>query len=39
MPARVTEEMKPEVWRARVRRRSWFVEGMEVIPRRALEAF
>lgn len=38
-PARVTELMKPLVWRARVRRRSWFVEGMLVRPRRALEAF
>ena len=35
----MTEERKPEDWRARERVRSWLVEGMEVRPRRALEAF
>jgi len=35
----VTEERKPEVWRARVRVRIMFVEGTEVRPRRAREAF
>lgn len=38
-PARVTEERKPADWRARVSRRIWFVEGTEVRPRRAFEAF
>lgn len=38
-PPRVTEERKPECWRQRARERSWFVEGIEVRPRRALEAF
>lgn len=38
-PPRVTEERKPEAWRARVRVRIMFVWGTEVRPRRALEAF
>ncbi len=38
-PPRVTEERKPAVWRESVRARSMLVEGMEVRPRRALEAF
>lgn len=38
-PPRVTVEMKPEDWRARRRERCRFVEGMDVRPRRALEAF
>ena len=36
---RVTEERKPDDCRARRRFRCRFVEGMEVRPRRALEAF
>ena len=35
----MTEEMKPEDWRARESVRIMFVEGTEVRPRRALEAF
>lgn len=35
----MTEERKPELWRARERVRSWLVEGIEVRPRRALDAF
>jgi len=38
-PPRVTEERKPDCWSARVRVRIMFVEGTEVRPRRALEAF
>ena len=38
-PARVTEERKPEVWRARVSVRIMLLEGTEVRPRRAREAF
>lgn len=38
-PARCTEDRKPDCWSARESRRSWLVEGMEVRPRRALEAF
>jgi len=38
-PPRVTEERKPAVWRERQRVRIWFVEGTEVRPRRAREAF
>ena len=38
-PARVTEERKPEVWRASVRVRIMLLEGTEVRPRRAREAF
>lgn len=38
-PARVTVERKPEDCRARESARSWLVEGMEVRPSRALEAF
>lgn len=38
-PPRVTEEMKPADWRARERRRMEFVDGTEVRPRRALDAF
>lgn len=38
-PARVTEDRKPADWRASVSRRIWFVEGTEVRPRRAFEAF
>ncbi len=38
-PPRVTEERKPEDWRARVRVRIMFVDGTEVRPSRALEAF
>jgi len=39
MPPRVTEERKPDCWSARVNLRIMFVEGTEVRPRRALEAF
>lgn len=39
MPPRVTDERKPEDWRARVSLRIMLVEGTEVRPRRALEAF
>lgn len=35
----MTELRKPEDCRARERVRSWFVEGMEVRPSRAFEAF
>jgi hypothetical protein len=38
-PERVTEERKPDVWSARVRVRIMLVEGTEVRPRRAREAF
>ena len=38
-PPRVTEDRKPEDCRARVSVRIMFVEGTEVRPRRALEAF
>lgn len=38
-PPRVTEERKPDCWRASVRVRIMLVEGTEVNPRRALEAF
>lgn len=38
-PPRVTEERKPDCWRARVRVRIRLVDGTEVSPRRALEAF
>jgi len=38
-PPRVTVEMKPADCSARESRRIWFVEGTEVRPRRALEAF
>lgn len=38
-PARVTEDRKPDSWRARVRVSTMFEEGTEVSPRRALEAF
>lgn len=32
-------DTKPDDWRARARRRCWFVRGIEVKPRRAREAF
>lgn len=35
----MTEERKPEVWSARVRVRIMLLEGTEVRPRRAREAF
>ncbi len=38
-PPRVTEDRKPDCWRARARVRIMFVDGTEVSPRRALEAF
>lgn len=38
-PPRVTEERKPDCCRERERRRCRAVEGIEVRPRRALEAF
>ena len=38
-PPRVTEERKPEDWSASVNVRIMFVEGTEVSPRRALDAF
>lgn len=38
-PPRVTDERKPDCCRARRRERWRFVEGTEVRPRRALEAF
>lgn len=38
-PPRVTLERKPEDWSARRSLRWRFVEGMDVRPRRALEAF
>lgn len=38
-PARVTEEMKPARWRARAKRRLYFVLGIEVRPSLAREAF
>lgn len=38
-PDRVTEEMKPAAWRARESRRWRFVDGIEVRPSRAFEAF
>lgn len=38
-PARVTEDMKPERWRDREKDRCRLVDGMEVRPSRAREAF
>lgn len=38
-PPRVTELRNPEVWRERHNVRIWFVEGTDVRPRRAREAF
>lgn len=38
-PPRVTEETKPAFWSWRERLRSMLVEGIEVRPRRAMEAF
>lgn len=38
-PALVTDDIKPAEWRARESRRCRFVEGMEVRPSRAFEAF
>jgi len=38
-PARVTEDRKPADWSASERVSSWLVEGMDVRPNRALEAF
>ena len=38
-PPRVTEEMKPERWRQSESERRSEVEGMEVRPSRAREAF
>ena len=38
-PPRVTEERKPDCWRAKESVRIMFVDGTEVRPSRALEAF
>jgi len=38
-PPRVTVDRKPDFWRERARARFCLVEGREVRPRRALEAF
>jgi len=38
-PPRVTEDRKPDVCKERDRRKCKAVEGMDVRPRRALEAF
>jgi hypothetical protein len=38
-PPRVTEERNPEDWRASVSVRIMFVDGTDVSPNRALDAF
>lgn len=39
MPPRVTDDKNPLDWRPSMRERIMFVEGTDVSPRRAFEAF